>query len=234
MRGPTGPAWTPRPCGASCRPEPRRRTSRIVPVRRPGQSTRPGRPDDSSTEVVSSAETTRPRRARRGSTKLASPVRRPPEERRLRAQAARVLELAHGVGDGQRVGRILEVDLAARFEVGGGLAVGDDQQHRLGDRVLAEVPVGQASRGRGSCPCPAGVEGGERPRCPWSARSAEGVSCSASPRNRDRSACAGRAPPLHRRPAPVHRRRTRSRPAAPRSFRASLSLRHPRRRRCST
>ena len=46
----------------------------------------------------------------------------------------------------QRVRRVVEVDLAVGLEVRGRLAVGDDQQHRLGVGVLAEVPVGEQQR----------------------------------------------------------------------------------------
>ena len=68
------------------------------------------------------------------------------EERRLSTEAAGVVELLDGVGDRQRVGWVLEVHLAVRLEVRGRLTVGDDQQYRLGARVLAEEAVGEEQR----------------------------------------------------------------------------------------
>src|SRR5690606_4413851 len=61
-----------------------------------------------------------------------------PEERRPGPEPHRDVELAGRAGDGERVRRVVEPDLAVRLEVRGRFAVGDHQQHRLRTRMTAE------------------------------------------------------------------------------------------------
>ena len=89
--------------------------------------------------------------------------------------AGQTVHLAHG--QGQRLGlrRVAEDRLAVGFEVRGRLAVGDDQQHRRGVRVPAQVPAREQQRvvqvgALSHTP----VEPGELARCPPLRVAAEG------------------------------------------------------------
>ena len=47
------------------------------------------------------------------------------------------------MGDGERIGRIPEVDLPVGLEVRGRLAVGHDEEYRLRGGVATEVTIGE-------------------------------------------------------------------------------------------
>lgn len=54
-----------------------------------------------------------------------------PEERRLRTQPPGRVELLDGLGDRERVRRIVEPGVSVSHEMRGRLPVGDDEQDRL-------------------------------------------------------------------------------------------------------
>ena len=129
----------------------------------------------------------------------------------LRAEPRRRVELAHRVGDRQRVRRVGEPHLAVGLEVGGRLAVGDDEQHRLGVGVLAEEPVGeQQPVVEVGALVPARVEAGELLDLHHLGVPAEGDQLEVvAAEARADQLVQGQRGALHRHPAPVHRHRER-------------------------